>query len=87
MSPYRTCAQMEKEWMEKPTSKLVRANGSVCTCTPPSWIWRWWFHVVDGDVWICKHGGKWRWGYSEAERRWIPVAASPKSTDGSLRPL
>lgn len=46
--------------LPRPTgSFLVRANGSVCRCTPPGFFARWWYKIGDGDRWYCEHGGCW----------------------------
>jgi hypothetical protein len=61
---YRTSEPIPIEPVALEPRGLVRANGTACTCTPPGFLWRWWFSVQLGDTWRCTHGGAWEWRYA-----------------------
>lgn len=71
--------------LPRPTgSFLVRANGSVCRCTPPGALSRWWYQIGNDDQWYCEHGGGWR-GFvnSHSEKFfWNPIKSTRESDTG-----
>lgn len=76
MSPYRVPSKTDLVVAERPRSRLLRAAGSECVCTPPGFLWRWWHHVVEGDVWVCAHDGRWCWKRESGVdifRKWLPA--------------
>jgi hypothetical protein len=84
MSAYRVPAYVEPPAaivVSKPRG-LVRANGAVCRCSPPNWLYCWWFSVQPEDRWFCEHGGGWvrYWSYSTGSL-WREMPAPPESDE------